>query len=53
MSQAQQIEYYYQALGYKRLWLKFRDCVDQHPQAYRHAVLYYQLYKHAVERAGI
>lgn len=53
MSQATQLEYYYQALGYKKLWIKFRECVPQYPQAYRHAVLYYRLYRHAVEMAGI
>lgn len=48
------IEAYYQALTFKRMWLRFRGLINQYGQkAYRMAKMYFDLFKRSCQLAGI
>ena len=49
------IEAYYQALTFKRMWLKFRNYAAQHgsKKAYDHAVFCFKMYQRSCAIAGI
>jgi len=50
-SQPTQLEYYYQALAYKQLFLKFIKYDGD--KARYHARLYFDLFRYAYNKAGI